>query len=414
MRIFSSTNVHIGPTPASDNGARLQVSGTATFTLNQNANTVISITNSDNTNSTSRATYRSTSGTVTSAFLSISTIGTFIGSETNHDLHLITNGNTRLQITGSTGAATFSSSVTANLLKANDGVVQIWRVGIFRGGLYTLDAAIGSGTDYSSTLTSEADINFLTGGSVTKKVTILAAGNVGIGTPSPPSRLSVQWDKSTLFAGAAIYDSQAFNVSNHGGTLAFGGTFNSGGSYTEWSAIGGMKSNTTDGNVSGDINFYTRLNSSAMTERMRITALGSVLIGSPIAVDNGAILQVDGTGQMRTFTHIPLFHGRKLLLYGPTSSTTIDIPAEFPLMGLVTGNVWAIFGKYCGLTSGGGSEAREFYISRNTSGTWSSAEYGPTANTGGSLSNVSGSGTNLVIATTSNSYFGLELTVMIR
>ena len=34
MRIFSSRNVHIGPTPASDNGARLQVSGAATISGN--------------------------------------------------------------------------------------------------------------------------------------------------------------------------------------------------------------------------------------------------------------------------------------------------------------------------------------------------------------------------------------------
>jgi hypothetical protein len=32
MRMFASRNLHIGPTPASDNGARLQVSGTASFT----------------------------------------------------------------------------------------------------------------------------------------------------------------------------------------------------------------------------------------------------------------------------------------------------------------------------------------------------------------------------------------------
>jgi hypothetical protein len=31
MRVFSSRNLHIGPTPAADNGARLQVSGTGTF-----------------------------------------------------------------------------------------------------------------------------------------------------------------------------------------------------------------------------------------------------------------------------------------------------------------------------------------------------------------------------------------------
>jgi hypothetical protein len=125
-----------------------------------------------------------------------------------------------------------------------------------------------------------------------ERMRITSSGNVGIGTITPPSRLSVQWDKSTAFSGLGVYDSQAFNVSNHGGTVTFGGTFNSGGSYTEWSAIGGMKSNTTDGNISGDINFYTRLNSSAMTERMRITSGGNLMIGT--TSDNGFKLDVIG------------------------------------------------------------------------------------------------------------------------
>jgi len=113
-----------------------------------------------------------------------------------------------------------------------------------------------------------------------ERMRITSAGKVGIGTDNPPSKFSVQFDKSAAFAGAAVYDSQVYNASDHGGTLGFGGTFNSSGGYTEWSAIGGMKSNTTDGNVSGDINFYTRLNSSAMTERMRITSSGIVQVMS--------------------------------------------------------------------------------------------------------------------------------------
>jgi hypothetical protein len=45
MRIFPGRNVHIGPTPASDNGARLQVSGTATFSSSVTA-TGFSVNNS--------------------------------------------------------------------------------------------------------------------------------------------------------------------------------------------------------------------------------------------------------------------------------------------------------------------------------------------------------------------------------
>jgi hypothetical protein len=109
----------------------------------------------------------------------------------------------------------------------------------------------------------------------------------------------------------------------------------------------------------------------------------------------------------------PTYHGTKIFVYGPTASTSIDLAAQFPLMGLVTGNVWAVFGKYCGFLAGA-AEAREFYISRNSSGTWSSAQFGPSAATGASLASVGGSGVNLEILTTTNSYFTLELTVMIR
>jgi hypothetical protein len=131
--------------------------------------------------------------------------------------------------------------------------------------------------------------------------------------------------------------------------------------------------------------------------------------------DNGTKLRVNGTAHIPTLTHEPSYHGTKVLIYGPTSSTTINLPTEFPLMGLVTGNSWAVFAKYCGLTgSGGGSEAREFYISRDTSGNWSGAAYGPNATTIATLSGVSGSGTNIIISTSAGSYFSLELTVMIR
>lgn len=105
-------------------------------------------------------------------------------------------------------------------------------------------------------------------------ITVTSGGNVGIGTSSPASRLSVQWDRSTAFSGLGVYDSQAFNASNHGGTITFGGTFNSGGSITEWASVGGTKANTTDGDYAGNLSFYTRPNGSGMIERMTILSSG--------------------------------------------------------------------------------------------------------------------------------------------
>ena len=85
--------------------------------------------------------------------------------------------NYALILTRSSGAATFSSSVTSeNLFRSNAGIYQIFQGGTFRGGLYNYAAASGSGTDYSPTLTSETDLHFTTGGSVTKKLTITSTG----------------------------------------------------------------------------------------------------------------------------------------------------------------------------------------------------------------------------------------------
>jgi len=107
------------------------------------------------------------------------------------------------------------------------------------------------------------------------RITLTCVGKVGIGTSSPPSTLSVQWDKSAAFSGLGVYDSQAYNASNHGGTITFGGIYNSGGSYTEWAAIGGMKANTTNDDYAGNLTFYIRPSSSGMTEIMRIGCYGS-------------------------------------------------------------------------------------------------------------------------------------------
>jgi len=86
----------------------------------------------------------------------------------------------------STGAATFSSSVTSDgLFKSNQGIFQVFAAGTFRGGLYNYASASGSGTDYSVTLNSETGLYFTTGGSATQKMTITSAGNVGIGTTAP-------------------------------------------------------------------------------------------------------------------------------------------------------------------------------------------------------------------------------------
>jgi hypothetical protein len=109
MRIFSSRNVHIGPTPSSDNGARLQVSGTATVS---GGGRVLQVTSSYDA---VPAVIRSTNGAVSTLSFQGTTssndYNTRIGCDAN-DLIAYTSNLIRLRI-NSSGAATFSSSVTA-------------------------------------------------------------------------------------------------------------------------------------------------------------------------------------------------------------------------------------------------------------------------------------------------------------
>ncbi len=197
-------------------------------------------------------------------------------------------------------AATFSSSVTigGNGVVQNGNVLSVYRTDNTRAiQLYTTnDECVLESWQASSeplhirSFGSGGRIQFFT--NANERMRITSSGNVGIGTSSPDTALTLQFNKSTRFAGQSIYDSQSYNVSNQGGTISFGGRWNSGGSITEWAAVGGVKSNTTDGDYSGDLTFYTRPNSSGMIERMRITSGGNVLINT--TTDAGYELYVNG------------------------------------------------------------------------------------------------------------------------
>jgi hypothetical protein len=81
------------------------------------------------------------------------------------------------------GTGRFTSSVTSDgLFRSNQGILQIFAAGGFRGGVYNYASWLGSGTDYSPTLASETNIYFATAGSITKQMTITSGGDVLIGT----------------------------------------------------------------------------------------------------------------------------------------------------------------------------------------------------------------------------------------
>jgi hypothetical protein len=166
-------------------------------------------------------------------------------------------------ILASTGAATFSSSITADgLFKSNQGIFQVFAAGTFRGGLYNYASSSGSGTDYSVTLNSETGLYFTTGGSATQKMVITSAGNVGINTSSGFNQIS--GTETTL----KIANSNAASL------------------YLE---VTGVRAYANYVGANGSLVWY---DITAATPRMTITSGGNVLVGT--TSDVGARLHVSG------------------------------------------------------------------------------------------------------------------------
>jgi hypothetical protein len=158
----------------------------------------------------------------------------------------------------STGAATFSSSVTADgLFRSNQGIFQIWQGGTFRGGLYNYAAVLGSGSDYAPSLVSETNLYFATGGSATQKMVITSAGSVGIGTTSPANYGSIYTTLTLNNASTGSYAVFQYGGNSYGQIGAEAGNF-------VLQAIG-----------STDMKFTTN-----SAERMRITSGGQLLVGT--------------------------------------------------------------------------------------------------------------------------------------
>jgi hypothetical protein len=211
------------------------------------------------------------------------------------------------------------------------------------------------------------------GGTLTPSLVINYAGNVGIGTCSPSQRLEV--------VGGEIKAGRV-DSSNEGGQLSFG--------------------RALDNNTAWYIDAY----GNASSPQLRF-----------VNVDN-AIVAMTITGSNVTMNTLSIsttaLHGIKTFEAGPTSAYNINLPAEFPNVLLTAGNVWGVRGKAT-FFNAGAAEVRDFLISRNSGGSWASANYGPSSCTsGGILQSVAGTGTCITINMNSNSYLVVEVTAMVR
>jgi hypothetical protein len=219
---------------------------------------------------------------VRTAGISASANETQWGSVTGIPAIIYTNGATRLTIHGTTGAATFSSSVTSlsssSLISSvtsnpsNNAVVAArWTSGNGMEMAYFPDFALGYiQNTYPVTIGEPyGDIYFRqnVGGTMTTRMTIKAdGGNVGIGTTIPT-------DKFQMNGGKAIFATSNFNGTNAGGSVFVFSDDNNGGKI--WAQ--------KDGNQSWG---YLALQ----------PAGGNVIVGT--ASDNGSRFQVTGDARI--------------------------------------------------------------------------------------------------------------------
>ena len=157
-----------------------------------------------------------------------------------------------------TGAATFSSSVTANGNLNLQGAVTR-NINFYDSSNTNINAQI----QYDQVASNSGQLFFGTnnGGTFATRLTITNAGNVGIGTSSPAAKLEIQ------DGHVRLYDP----VSTAGAGYAVIWASDNGGTNTSFATIEGVT--TSAGNRTGDIKFNTS-SAGAPTEKMRITSGG--------------------------------------------------------------------------------------------------------------------------------------------
>jgi hypothetical protein len=321
--INTGGNVSIGTT--SDPGFKLNVNGTGRFSGRLLINSTTNYSALQNTN-TSGNIYWGIDNSTGSDFTGVS-YARFIYSEGAYPLITYVNGAERMRI-ASTGAATFSSSVTAGgsfissmgnnavifsstaattghqtMSLANSGAQLVMGINNSTGSFGTNSIA------YASFITTGLGSTPLQlGTNSTMRMTITAGGDVGIGTNSPTAALDVNGNGNTLVGN--------FNYSSNG-------------TYVRWQNNGtsfgdiGSGSSLVSGGATNDFAIHARSTfnmvfSTNFTERMRIFSGGNVHVGPTPGSDNGAMLQVSGTTRLsgRVGVNTATVSGIQLLVQG--------------------------------------------------------------------------------------------------
>jgi hypothetical protein len=192
---------------------------------------------------------------------------------------------------GVTGAATFSSSVT---IEGNGSTIKSGNELRFNradNAIYTRMYDAGSGAANGFILDNTNGEGFHFKNTTTTLMRMNSTGNVGIGTSSPNSQLSIEKNTSGGVTTMGLYNANVSNGSGLGYEFWYNSSIKLGGIYQK---------SAGDGN-----NFYMSFESYAggggATERMRITSAGDVLIGMTSASTsiNGVWLYKTSNGSGR-------------------------------------------------------------------------------------------------------------------
>ena len=311
FRIYANGNTTIG-TSSTDSGYKLDVNGTArvvgavtingAFTINagftinavsnvsniftnSSANTIVIVANSSLTDSQTRIEVNGSSVSGGSRINYRGNLQTFTSSiSATEYMRIVATGNLLLGTTTDSGykldvsgTGRFTSS-----LQLSGGASIAPQFSIFSNNQTTNNVTLSQGfattTDNIGYLYNRANADFVFGTNNTEKMRILANGNVGIGTSSPSSLLTL-FDSST----------PKISFQNSGAVRA---------------AIQSDSNSLTLNSVTGnDIRFQCD-----STERMRITSGGQVLIGQTTASGstNGIYLRVGQESGMIVTSDIAL------------------------------------------------------------------------------------------------------------
>jgi len=177
-------------------------------------------------------------------------------------------GTSQAMVIGSGGLAVQFGGTTGTYLKVNPGDAN---------GVVNLTADARTGNYPAMTFTTSA----------TERMRIDSSGNVMVGASSSNYRFRVQGavtnvgeGDTNVLQGLVSTTAQAAGV---GPSLLFVATYDGGSGLAGMGSIAGIKENSTSGNYAGALKFMTRPNGGNLTERMRITSGGSVVMGGTSA-----------------------------------------------------------------------------------------------------------------------------------